>query len=266
MGVRIFWGELVAGVMALEAVRRREVRILFRLHQPKGESQSTSPAALARCNREGKRSAGRTPAKMAVADITVGKRHRRDMGDLGALAASIRDVGLLHPIVTDPKSKLIAGERRLEAAKLLGWQKVFRSRSWRSTTSPAASLPINTARKDFTLSEAVAIKHALEPIERAEAKRRMLGGKPSGKLPKGRAGDKAAKATGMARRTLEKAEAVVAAAEAEPEKYGKLLVAMDKTGRVNGSIQEAQGREAGRADPCRAATASRQWAVPRHRH
>jgi N6-adenosine-specific RNA methylase IME4 len=50
---------------------------------------------------------------------------------------------------------------------------------------------------------------------------------------KGNAADKAARATGMARRTLEKAEAVVDAAEAEPEKFGKLLVDMDRTGRVN---------------------------------
>ena len=78
-------------------------------------------------------------------------------------------------------------------------------------------------RKDFTLSEAVAIKRALEPIERAAAKERQgtRTDKHPGKLPtssKGRAADKAAKATGMARRTLEKAEAIVDAAEAEPEK------------------------------------------------
>src|SRR5215831_18466189 len=38
----------------------------------------------------------------------------------------------------------------------------------------------------------------------------------------------------MARRTLEKAEAIVDAAEAEPQKFGKLLEQMDDTGRVNG--------------------------------
>jgi hypothetical protein len=40
----------------------------------------------------------------------------------------------------------------------------------------------NAVRKDFTLSEAVAIKRALEPIERAKAKERMLAGKPSEKF------------------------------------------------------------------------------------
>jgi hypothetical protein len=53
----------------------------------------------------------------------------------------------------------------------------------------------------------------------------------------GRAADRAAKATGMARRTLEKAEAIVDAAEVEPKKYGKLLDEMDRTGRVNGAYR-----------------------------
>jgi N6-adenosine-specific RNA methylase IME4 len=56
----------------------------------------------------------------------------------------------------------------------------------------------------------------------------------------------------MARRTLEKAEAVVDAAEAEPAKYGKLLADMDRTGRVNGVFRQlkvAKQAEAIRAEP-----------------
>lgn len=153
----------------------------------------------------------------AIADIRIGQRHRRDLGDVNELAASIAAVGLLHPVVIEPDGKLIAGQRRLEAYKQLGWTEI-------PVTVVALDNIVrgefaeNTARKDFTLSEAVAIKRALEPVEKAAAKTRMLAGRPSGKLPKGRAGDKAAKATGHARRTLEKAEAVVAAAEAEPER------------------------------------------------
>jgi hypothetical protein len=101
-------------------------------------------------------------------------------------------------------------------------------------------------RKDLTLSEAVAIKRALETIERAAAKER-LAGKPSGKLPKGRATDKAARATGRARRTLEKAAAVVDAAALAPERFGKLLEDIDRTGRVNGVYQ--QQAELIRAEP-----------------
>jgi MT-A70 len=118
----------------------------------------------------------------------------------------------------------------------------------------------NAIRKDFTLSEAVAIKRALEPIEREAAKERQRaggrsGGKGSGKLPeasKGNAADKAAKATGIARRTLEKAEAVVIAAAAEPERFGKLLDDMDRTGLANGPYKRlivARQAEAIRAEP-----------------
>ena len=103
-------------------------------------------------------------------------------------------------------------------------------------------------------------QRTLEPLEKAAAKERQReggrrGGEGSGKLPeasKGNAADKAARATGMARRTLEKAEAVVDAAEAEPEKYGPLLAAMDKTGRVNAPFKRLkvmQQAERIRAEP-----------------
>src|SRR5260221_9087888 len=133
---------------------------------------------------------------------------------------------------------LIAGERRVRAAQELGWTEI-----------PVTVVDLdavvrgefaeNVTRKDFTLSEAVAIKRALEPLEKAAAKERQgtrTDRHPVGKLAHkfGRAADKAAKATGMARRRLEKAEAVVDAAEAEPERFGKLLEQMDRTGRANG--------------------------------
>jgi ParB-like nuclease domain len=59
-----------------------------------------------------------------IASIIIGERHWRDLGDIGALAASIREIGLLHPIVIRPDCTLIAGERRLRAAELLGWTKI----------------------------------------------------------------------------------------------------------------------------------------------
>src|SRR5262249_22027000 len=54
----------------------------------------------------------------------VGARYRKDLGDLPALAESLDRLGLLHPVVIDPPNRLIAGQRRLEAAKLLGWKNV----------------------------------------------------------------------------------------------------------------------------------------------
>ena len=57
--------------------------------------------------------------------IRVGKRHRKDLGDIRFLARSIQEIGLLHPVVIRPEGKLIAGERRLWALKLLGWTKAW---------------------------------------------------------------------------------------------------------------------------------------------
>jgi ParB/RepB/Spo0J family partition protein len=105
---------------------------------------------------------------IAIADVAVADRHRRDMGDIAGLAASMGELGLLQPVVVRPDGTLIAGERRIRSAEQLGW-----------TTIPVTAVDLdavvkgefaeNAVRKDFTLSEAVAIKRALEPLEREAA-------------------------------------------------------------------------------------------------
>lgn len=59
-----------------------------------------------------------------VASIVVGERRRKDMGDLNELARSLAQCGLIQPIVIDDDGRLVAGGRRLAAAKLLGWQEI----------------------------------------------------------------------------------------------------------------------------------------------
>jgi N6-adenosine-specific RNA methylase IME4/ParB-like chromosome segregation protein Spo0J len=187
-----------------------------------------------------------------IDEIVVGQRIRRDMGDLSGLAGSIAELGLLQPIGIRPDGILIWGERRLRAAELLGRTEI-EVKIVDLDQVARGEYAENTFRKDFTLSEAVAIKRALEPIERAKAKERMLAGKPSEKFSEGgNALDKIAKATGVHRTTLAKAEAIVDAAEAEPEKFGKLLDDMDRTGRANGvyrRLKIARQAEAIRAEP-----------------
>ena len=60
----------------------------------------------------------------AIADIKVGTRHRRALGDIEGLADSIADFGLLHPITIDENGWLLAGMRRLAACKHLGWTEI----------------------------------------------------------------------------------------------------------------------------------------------
>lgn len=59
--------------------------------------------------------------QVRVDEIKVKHRIRRDLGDLTQLSESIRTHGLLNPIVINERKELIAGERRLESVKNLGW-------------------------------------------------------------------------------------------------------------------------------------------------
>jgi hypothetical protein len=59
-----------------------------------------------------------------ITSIKVGHRQRKDLGDLDLLAESLETVGLLHPVDIDAKNRLIAGQRGLKAAKLLGWKPI----------------------------------------------------------------------------------------------------------------------------------------------
>jgi hypothetical protein len=50
---------------------------------------------------------------LPIDKIQIGTRHRREMGDVAALASSMGELGLLQPVVVRPDGILIAGERRL---------------------------------------------------------------------------------------------------------------------------------------------------------
>src|SRR3990167_5809392 len=104
--------------------------------------------------------------------IRIGQRHRKDMGDLKGLAKSISEIGLLHSVVITPDGELIAGQRRLEACKLLGWQQVPVNVVDLEDTE-RGEYDENKVRKDFTPSEEVDIWRSLESRQ----------GERSGKLP-----------------------------------------------------------------------------------
>src|SRR5262245_51071252 len=62
--------------------------------------------------------------RLPVTEIKVQNRYRKEKGDLLKLIESIRDIGLLHPIVVNHHHVLLAGERRLLAVQKLGWTDV----------------------------------------------------------------------------------------------------------------------------------------------
>ena len=79
-----------------------------------------------------------------IEDIKVKKRLRKDLGDIGAMADSLKRFGQINPIVITKKNVLIAGERRLEAARSLGW---------RTINVVIADIPDKLGRLEYEMEE-----------------------------------------------------------------------------------------------------------------
>ncbi|EAY60827.1 hypothetical protein TBCG_02589 [Mycobacterium tuberculosis C] len=91
---------------------------------------------------------------------------------------------MLQPIGVTPDRRLVFGQRRLEAARLLGWERipvhvchtiadvVDRAKAERSE---------NTLRKDFTPSELLAAGRRIAELERPKAKQRQREGGDHGR-------------------------------------------------------------------------------------
>lgn len=136
---------------------------------------------------------------VAVDAIRVGVRHRKDVGDLEALASSIEQLGLLQPITITPGRVLVCGWRRLEAVKLLGWTQV---RAWvRSGLSDDAARLLaehdeNVLRQAYTKVEQAALYREFKEVLSQEAKQRQAAtqfGAEASETP-GSSGDAAATA------------------------------------------------------------------------
>lgn len=188
---------------------------------------------------------------MRLEEIIVGDRVRKDMGDIESLAESMKRHGLLHPVVVKKDGTLIAGHRRLEAARHLGWDEIAVTViDVRDLLS--AERDENMERKDFTPTEAVAIGRLIEEQHRAkiESQRSAMGrqnkiGKDPENLPVLPLGDTrevVGKAVGMSGVTYTRARAIVAAAESDPETFGDLPARMDETS-VNTTHKELERRQ-----------------------
>ena len=105
--------------------------------------------------------ARRYDTEFKIGDIKIGQRHRKDIGDIDDLAASIKEIGLLQPIGVSPGSVLVFGERRLRACRdVLGWRTIpARVVNLRSILE--GEFAENCIRKDWTISERVAIVESL---------------------------------------------------------------------------------------------------------
>ena len=93
--------------------------------------------------------------QIPVKDIIVKKRIRKDMGDIDSLTESLKRYGQISPIVISKKNILIAGGRRLEAARRLGWRTINAIISDSTNELKRLELEVeeNTQRHDFSMEE-----------------------------------------------------------------------------------------------------------------
>lgn len=111
-----------------------------------------------------------------IGEIKVKRRVRKDLGDLEPLKDSLRRYGLLNPITIDNKNRLIAGERRLEAAKLLGWTNINAVvvNNVSAITKLELELEENNQRKEFTDAELLEGYKRLERLRNPSFFRKIL--------------------------------------------------------------------------------------------
>ncbi len=115
--------------------------------------------------------------KVSVSSIMVRERVRHDVGDVAALMESMRQHGQLNPITITRDNELIAGHRRLLAARGLAWQHIEATviDNDSEVEKLALELEENVHRKDFSPEELLAGYRRLEKLRRPGICRRVGG-------------------------------------------------------------------------------------------
>lgn len=93
--------------------------------------------------------------QIQIDEVIIRKRVRKNLGDLSSLMDSLRRHGLLNPIVINSRNELIAGHRRTEAARRLGWKTIEARIADSDDEADLVEMEIeeNTQRKALTSDE-----------------------------------------------------------------------------------------------------------------
>jgi ParB-like chromosome segregation protein Spo0J len=190
-----------------------------------------------------------------IDSIKIEDRVRGSFGDLRELVDSMRQRGLINPITIKLDGTLVAGERRLRAARELGWTEVA-AHVWKDeavTELLAVEIEENTCRAQLTLTEA---EHAWRRYRELLGVGEKQEREPTGEFvakPKpsrqGQAGEDpyelAAKATGYGDNTLRRVKEIRETAEdvTEPEPVRQVAKQeLAKLAKATGGAQPALER------------------------
>ena len=150
----------------------------------------------------------------SVSDINIGKRFRKDPGDIDDLVESLKNNPLLCPAIVTKDHLLIDG-LRIEACKRLNKPDIP-VHIVDISIKENGEIDANVVRKDHTIEEIVAIKRFRESTEPTLQRQRNDLELP-GKFPRSdnnqRREERIAKSTGVSYKTLQKAEKIVDAAQ-----------------------------------------------------
>lgn len=211
--------------------------------------------------------------RAAVSAVVVEGRHRIDLGDLDALADSIRRIGLLNPITVTSDFRLVAGERRLEACKRLGWAEVpvrVVDSLADARTLLIAERDENVCREPFKPSEIASIGRALEDVFKPAARERVEAGTADPRVPgpEGRVRDQVGDVLGVSGRTYERIRDVAddAADESLPpvvrESAEQALAALDAGAPVRPTVDAHREVKRTGGLAVHFSTGEDEWATP----
>jgi hypothetical protein len=189
---------------------------------------------------------------MKIQDIIIKNRVRQDYGDIQGLARDIKKRGLIQPVVVSQKGRLIAGERRIKAAQLLGWEAI--PATTRAVPEDLNKIETeifilkleiseNNKRKDFTIEEKVKYAKAFEDLCTKRAKERQLAGLKQfdtvqvSRPERCQTREKVGAIVGMSGKTYERAKAVVNSGDREQ------IDKMNAGGSILGAYNELKAKE-----------------------
>ena len=194
-----------------------------------------------------------------IETLQVANQRRIKLGDVGRLADSIQAIGLIQPITITPNGRVVDGERRIHAVRLLGMTSIP-AVTVDSLGAAVARLKLgreeNVERLPMRPQEWVAVGMLLEDIDapamfarkRANLRNARIDGAVPDPYLEGRRDtvDFLCEGIGVSRQTYRRAKAVVLAATDTTRSLEdraiarRALAEMNITGRVNPAYQKVR--------------------------